>query len=51
MLSEPEKISLLTRMKNGGFSGAFLAIALFAMAGWLYLLSSIFMKFVLWCFS
>jgi hypothetical protein len=51
MLSQPEKVSLLTRVKERSFSGAFLALALLAMAGWVYLLSSIFLKFVLWCFS
>jgi hypothetical protein len=51
MLSPPEKVSLLMRVKERSFSGVFLALALLAMAGWVYLLSSIFLKFALWCFS
>jgi hypothetical protein len=51
MLSPPEKISLLTRMKGRSFPGVFLAVALLAMAGWVYLLGSLFLKLMLWCFS
>jgi hypothetical protein len=51
MLSPPEKVSLLARMKARSFSGAFLAVALLAMVGWVYLLGSLFLKLMLWCFS
>jgi hypothetical protein len=51
MLSTPEKVPLLSRAKEKAFSGAFLVVALLAMAGWVYLLSSIFLKFVIWCLS
>ncbi|MCA6110242.1 hypothetical protein [Bradyrhizobium cenepequi] len=51
MLSPPEKVSLLTRAKEHSFSGVFLAVALFAMAGWVLLLGSLFLKLVLWWFS
>jgi hypothetical protein len=51
MLYNPEKFPLLSKVKEIAFSGAFLIVALLAMAGWVYLLSSIFLKFVLWCFS
>jgi hypothetical protein len=51
MLYQPEKISLLTRVKEQSFSGAFLALVLLAMAGWIYLLGSMFVKFVLWYFA
>jgi hypothetical protein len=51
MLSPPEKASLLTRVKELSFPGAFLAVALMAMAGWVYLLGSLFLKLTLWCFS
>ena len=51
MLLQPEKVSLLARMRERGLSGAFLGLALLAMAGWVYLLSSIFLKFALWCLS
>jgi hypothetical protein len=51
MLSQPEKVSLLTRVKEQSFSGAFLASVFLAMAGWVYLFSSNFFEIVLWCFS
>jgi hypothetical protein len=51
MLYQPEKVSLLAKVKERGFSGAFLGLVLVAMAGWIYLLGSIFLKCVLWCFS
>jgi len=51
MLYRPEKISMLAKVKERGFSGAFLGLALLAMVGWIYLLSTIFFKFVLWCLS
>jgi len=50
MLYRPEKISLLAKVKERSFSGAFMALTLLAMAGWLYLLGTFFLKFVLWCF-
>ena len=51
MLYRSEKISVLAKIKERGFSGAFLGLALLAMVGWIYLLSTIFLKVVLWCFS
>jgi hypothetical protein len=51
MLYQPEKISLLTRVKEQSFSGTFLALVLLATAGWIYLLGSMFVKFVFWYFS
>jgi hypothetical protein len=51
MLFPPEKVSLLTRVKEQSFSGAFLALVLLATAGWVYLLGSMFVRFVLWYFS
>jgi hypothetical protein len=51
MLYQPEKVSLLTRVKEKSFPGAFLALVVLAMAGWIYLLGSMFVKFLLWCFS
>jgi hypothetical protein len=50
MLYQPEKLSPLSKIKEKAFSGAFFGLALLAMAGWVYLLSSIFLKFVVWCF-
>ena len=47
----PEKVSLLARVKERDFSGAFLGLVLVTMAGWVYLLGSIFLKCVFWCFS
>ena len=51
MLYRPEKASLLAKVKERGFSGAFLALTLLAMVGWVYLLGSMFWKFLMWCFS
>ena len=51
MFYRPERTSVLAKVKERGFSGAFLGLALLAMLGWVYLLSTIFFKFVLWCFS
>jgi len=47
MLYLPEKLSLLARVKERGFSGAFLGrLVLVTMAGWIYLLGSSFLKCV-----
>jgi hypothetical protein len=51
MLSSPEKVSLLSRVRETAFSLAFFAVALLAMVGWVYWLSSIVLKITLWCFS
>ena len=51
MFYQPEKVSLLARFKERSFSGAFVGLTLLAMVGWVYLLSSMFLKFVLWYFS
>ena len=49
LLNRPEKFPSLSVLKEKAFSAAFLALALLAMTGWVYLLSSILFKFVLWC--
>ncbi len=51
MLYRPEKIPLLAALKEKSLSGIFVGLAVLAMAGWVYLLSSMFLTFVLWCFS
>jgi hypothetical protein len=51
MLFTPEKVSLLAKVREKAFFLAFFATALLAMAGWIYWLSSIVLKIVLWCFS
>lgn len=51
MLYHPEKIPLLAKVREAAFSLAFFTSALLAMAGWLYWLSSIVWKIVLWCFA
>jgi hypothetical protein len=51
MLSSPEKVSLLSKVRETAFSLAFFAVALLAMVGWVYWLSSIVLKITLWCFS
>jgi hypothetical protein len=51
MLYTPEKMPVLAKAKDKAPSAAFFGLALLAMAGWMYLLSAIFLKFVLWCIS
>ena len=51
MTYHPEKISLFLRFKERSVSGAFIALTVLAMLGWIYLLSSMFVKFFLWFFS
>lgn len=51
MQSHPEKMSLLLRFKERSVSGVFVALTVLAMVGWVYLLSSMFVRFVLWYFS
>ena len=51
MLSEPEKIPLFVKLKEKSLSSVFVGLVLLAMAGWFYLLGTMFLKFVLWCFS
>ena len=47
----PHRASFLTRLKDQGFSGAFLAIVLLAVVAWVYLLGTLFMKLLLWSLS
>jgi hypothetical protein len=51
MLYGPEKIPLFVKLREKSISGVFVGLVLLAMAGWVYLLSSMFLRFVLWCFS
>ena len=51
MLYRPVKIPLLATLREKGLSRIFVGLTVLAMAGWVYLLSSMFLKFVLWCFS
>ena len=46
-----EKNPLLARLKEKSVSGVFVGLTVLAMAGWIYLLSSMFLKFMLWWFS
>ncbi|WP_146984882.1 hypothetical protein [Bradyrhizobium macuxiense] len=48
---QEEKNSLLARFKEKSVSGVFVGLTMLAMAGWIYLLSSMFLKFMLWWFS
>jgi hypothetical protein len=50
MLFAPEKIPLLSRLREQTFPVIFFGFALVAMAGWVYWLSSIVLKMVLWFF-
>ena len=51
MPSHPHKMSLLLRFKERSVSGVFVTLTVLAMVGWIYLLSSMFVRFVLWYFS
>jgi len=51
MLFQPEKTPLFVALREKSLSGVFVGLTVLAMAGWVYLLSSLFLKFVLWCFS
>ena len=51
MLYEPEKIPLFLKLKEKSLPGVFVGLLLLAMAGWFYLIGTMFLKFVLWCFS
>ena len=51
MVSTPEKIPLLVKFRENGLSGAFVGLVLLAIVGWVYLLGTLFLKFMLWCFS
>jgi len=51
MLYHPEKVSLLSKAREAAFALAFFTSALLAMVGWVYWLSSIVWKIVLWSFS
>jgi hypothetical protein len=51
MSYQPEKMSLLLRFREKSLSGAFVALTLLAMAGWIYLLSSMSVRFFIWMFS
>jgi hypothetical protein len=50
MLPRPNKFPSVAVLKEKAFPVAFLGLALLAMAGWVYLLSSMLLRFVLWCF-
>jgi len=45
------KFPPLTQFKEKSLSGAFVGLILLAMTGWIYLLSTMFLKFTLWFFS
>lgn len=45
------KFSLPSQLKEKSLSGVFVGLILLAMTGWIYLLSTMFLKFALWFFS
>ena len=49
MLFRPDKVSALSKVREKAASGSFFGLALLAMAGWVWLLSWIFLKFARWC--
>jgi hypothetical protein len=50
MLYAPEKFPLLSKVRERSFPVVFFGLALVAMAGWVYWLSLLVLKIVLWCF-
>ncbi len=50
MLFAPDKIPLLSRLREQTFPVVFFGLALVAMVGWIYWLGSIVLKIVLWFF-
>jgi len=51
VLSQPEKVRLLLKAKELAFFGSFFGLALLTTVAWVYLLDSIFLKFMVWYFS
>ena len=51
MLYRAEHIPALARAKDVALASTFFGAVLLAMAGWIYLLSSVFLRFLLWCFD
>jgi hypothetical protein len=51
MFYSSEKVPLLLKAKEVAFLGSFFGLALLMTVAWSYLLGSIFLKFVIWCFS
>lgn len=51
MLYRAEHIPVLARAKDMALPITFFGLVLLMMAGWIYLLSSIALKFALWFFS
>jgi hypothetical protein len=51
VLSQPEKVPLLLKAKELAFFESFFVLALLTTVAWVYLLGSIFLKFMVWYFS
>ena len=45
------KFPVLTQLKEKSVVGVFVGLVVLAMTGWIYLLSTMFLKFALWFFS
>ncbi|MCC8935217.1 hypothetical protein [Bradyrhizobium ivorense] len=45
------KFPLLTQLKEKSLAGVLVGLVVLAMTGWIYLLSTMFLKFALWFFS
>jgi hypothetical protein len=50
MLDRREHVPLLSEAGEKILSGAFFALSLLAMVGWVWSLASIYLRFVAWCF-
>jgi hypothetical protein len=49
MLKDVKAPSFASKIRQQAFEGAFFGTALIAMAGWVYLITVVLLKFVLWC--
>lgn len=51
MLQSTKAEAAFSKLKERAFQGAFLGVSLLAMAGWVYFIGLMFLKFVFWCFD
>lgn len=51
MLQDTDAATSFSKLRQRAFEGAFFGIALLAMAGWVYFITLLLLKFVIWCFG
>lgn len=49
MLQDADAETSLSKIRQRAFEGAFFGAALLAMAGWIYFITLMLLKFFLWC--